>query len=70
MVRIQSLDAAFDERDIFALRSLNYTAVDTTRGNIRVDDAHRLHIEFLPGPPATVSIQGLTQAPPTGVRNV
>jgi len=70
MVRMQALDAARDLRDIQALRSLRFMAADATRGSIHVDDTHRLHVEFLPGPPMSISIQGLTEEPPTGVRNV
>ncbi|SMQ58045.1 hypothetical protein SAMN06295909_0095 [Plantibacter sp. VKM Ac-1784] len=70
MTRIQSLDAALDERDVLALRSLDYRANEAARGSIRVGDAHRLSIEFLPGPPAAVSIKGLELAHYTGDRNV
>lgn len=70
MARIQSLDAAVDVRDVFALHSLSYAAVDASRGSIRVDEEHRLHVEFLPGPPTIVLVQGLTLEAPTGDRNV
>ncbi|PJI55351.1 hypothetical protein CTI14_05630 [Methylobacterium radiotolerans] len=70
MTRIQSLDAAVDERDILALSSLDYAPDSATRGTIRVDTTYRLGIELLPGPPAAVSIRGLAPAPSTGDRNV
>lgn len=70
MMRIQGLDAALTERDIKALSSMNYTAIDATRGSIRVAGAYRLQIEFLSDTPPRVSIQGLEQQPPTGDRNV
>lgn len=70
MARIQSLDAAVDERDILALSSLDYAPDSATSGTIRVDTTYRLSIEFLSGPPAAVSIRGLAPAPSTGDRNV
>lgn len=69
MTRIQSLDAAVDERDILALSSLDYAPDSATRGTIRVDTAYRLGIEFLRGRPAAVSIRGLALALSTGDRN-
>lgn len=69
MTRMQSLDAAVDERDILALSSLDYAPDSATSGTIRIDTAYRLGIEFLPGRPAVVSIRGLAPAPATGDRN-
>lgn len=70
MARMQSFDAAVDERDILALSSLGYAPVTETRGTIRVDKTFRLDIEFLLGPPTAVSILGLVPASSTGDRNV